>query len=116
VTLADVVQTHWTAVAVVAELPRNRGVCALIGARQIALFRTDSDVVYAIDNYDPFSRANVVARGVIGDRDGIPKVASPIYKQSFDLRTGVCLDDPAVSIPVYAVRVRNGEVQVACPR
>ena len=30
-------------------------------------------------------------------------MASPIYKQAFDLRTGSCLDDEAVSLRVYRV-------------
>jgi nitrite reductase (NADH) small subunit len=31
----------------------------------------------------------------------------------FDLRTGACLDDPGVSVPVYPARVRDGLVEVA---
>ena len=36
----------------------------------------------------------MISRGIVGDRGGVPKIASPIFKQSFDLRTGQCLDDP----------------------
>ena len=61
---------------------------------------------------DPFSKAMVLSRGIVGDRNGIPKIASPIYKQSFDLRTGTCLDDPTVTIPTYPVRVVDGMVQI----
>ena len=39
-------------------------------------------------------------------------VASPLLKQRFDLRTGVCLDDPAVVVPSYEVRVVDGMVVV----
>ena len=49
--------------------------------------------IFAVGNYDPFSHAFVIARGIVGDRGGVPKIASPIFKQSFDLRTGQCLDD-----------------------
>jgi len=38
-----------------------------------------------------------------------------VYKQSFDLATGECLDDPAVSVPTFEVRVLDGHVQVALP-
>jgi nitrite reductase (NADH) small subunit len=48
----------------------------------------------------------------VGDRNGIPKVASPIYKQNFNLQTGECFDDPTVQLPVYPVRVADGQVQV----
>ena len=44
----------------------------------------------------------------------MPKISSPIYKQSFDLRTGQCLDDPAVAVAVYRVRLRGDDVEVAC--
>jgi len=72
----------------------------------------EGDEVYAVGNYDPFSHAFVIARGIVGDRGGIPKIASPIFKQSFDLRTGQCLDDPDTRIPSYPVRVRDGRVAV----
>ncbi|HCF29931.1 MAG TPA: nitrite reductase (NAD(P)H) small subunit, partial [Cyanobacteria bacterium UBA11049] len=77
-------------------------------------FRVGSGAdVFAISNYDPFSKAFVLARGIVGDRNKIPKVASPIYKQNFNLLTGQCLDDETVSVPTYEVRVVEDRVQVA---
>jgi nitrite reductase (NADH) small subunit len=55
----------------------------------------------------------VLARGIVGDKTGIPKIASPIYKQSFNLVTGECLDDPNVRLPVYAVRIVSGRIQIS---
>jgi nitrite reductase (NADH) small subunit len=79
----------------------------------VAVFRVgEGDRVLAIGNYDPFSKANVLSRGIVGDRAGRVKVASPIYKQSFCLETGECLDDPGVSVPTFDVRVRDGIVEV----
>ena len=71
------------------------------------------DELFAISNFDPFSSAFVLSRGIVGSRGARLKVASPIYKQSFDLRTGECLDDTSVTIPTYAIRVVDGRVQVA---
>ena len=85
------------------------GVCALVDGRQIAVFRLGDDTLYAIDNYDPFSRANVLSRGIVGDQKGEVVVASPIYKQHFSLTSGQCLEDPAVSISVFRVRL-DGDV------
>jgi nitrite reductase (NADH) small subunit len=65
-----------------------------------------------MSNYDPCSRASVLARGIVGDRGGTPFVASPMHKQAFDLRTGQCLDDAAVRVPTYDVRVDDGLVLV----
>jgi nitrite reductase (NADH) small subunit len=103
----------WVDVCEVDVLHPDRGVCALVAGQQVAVFRlSGTDEVVALANRDPFSGAQVMSRGIVGDRNGIPKVASPVYKQSFDLQTGVCLDDPAVSIPVYPVRLDGGRVQV----
>ncbi|MFK0228369.1 nitrite reductase large subunit NirB [Streptomyces sp. NPDC090303] len=68
-----------------------------------ALFRDGDGAVYAVGNRDPFSGAEVIADGIMGSRDGVPVVASPMHKQEFDLRTGVCLDDPEVALPVLPV-------------
>jgi nitrite reductase (NADH) small subunit len=94
-------------------LPVDRGVAALVDGAQVAIFRSADDSVYALSNHDPFSGAMVISRGIVGSRGDRPTVASPIYKQVFDLATGHCLDDPAVSLATYAVRVRDGVVEVA---
>ena len=90
----------------------ERGVAALVGDVQIALFRTHDGSVFALGNQDPFSGANVMSRGIVGSRGDVPTVASPMFKQVFDLRTGQCLDDPSVSLPVYQVEVVDGQVTV----
>ena len=104
---------RWTTICPLERLLPNTGVCALVNNRQIAVFRVgEGEDVYAIDNYDPFSKASVLSRGIVGDRNGIPKVASPIYKQNFSLRTGECLDDPTVILQTFPVQVVDGQVQV----
>jgi nitrite reductase (NADH) small subunit len=103
----------WEDVCGVDELLPATGVCALVAGRQVALVRTAvPDAVYAIANFDPFSKAFVLSRGIVGDRGGVPKIASPIYKQSFELRTGQCLDDPQVRVPTFEVRVERGRILV----
>jgi len=107
--------THdgWVTVCGLDEIVADTGVCCLVGQKQVAVFRVgDGDRVLAIGNYDPFSKANVLSRGIVGDRAGRVKVASPIFKQSFCLETGECLDDPGVSVPTFDVRVRDGIVEV----
>jgi nitrite reductase (NADH) small subunit len=108
--------SQWQAVCALDDILPDTGAAALIGGRQIAIVRVgEGDEVYALDNLDPFSHACVLARGIVGDRGGVPKIASPIFKQSFDLRTGRCLDDPKVAVAVYAARVRDGVVEVELP-
>jgi assimilatory nitrate reductase catalytic subunit len=91
------------------------GVCALVEGKQVAVFRLDDDSVYALDNFDPFSQANVLSRGIVGDLKGELVVASPVYKQHFSLATGHCLEDSSVRVPVYKARVEAGEIHVETP-
>jgi nitrite reductase (NADH) small subunit len=102
---------QWEDVCALDDIVPWTGVCALLEGRQVAIVRTD-DAVYALDNLDPFSKAYVLSRGIVGDRSGIPKIASPIFKQTFDLRTGQCLDRPEVRVPTHEVRVERGRILV----
>lgn len=104
---------QWTAVCRYDDLQPERGVAALVGGAQVALFRAFDGTLYAIGNQDPFTGAFVLSRGIMGTRSGVPTVASPLHKQVFDLRTGVCLDDEGTEAGVFAVRVRDGLVEVA---
>jgi nitrite reductase (NADH) small subunit len=103
---------RWEAACRVEALQPERGVAALFGDLQVALFLTHEGAVRAIGNIDPFSGAAVLSRGIVGDRKGEPTVASPVYKQAFSLIDGRCLDDPAVSVPSYPVRAVDGFLQV----
>jgi nitrite reductase (NADH) large subunit len=96
------------------EVIPESGVAALLGTRQIAVFRV-GDAVYAIGNHDPASGANVLARGIVGDLKGELVVASPIYKHHYSLATGRCLEDPGVSVPTYDARIGDGEIWVRQP-
>ena len=110
--------TSWVDVCPVDRIVPNRGVAALVGHYQVAVFRVDpghDEELLALSNYDPFSKAYVLSRGIVGSRGDRLKVASPVYKQSFDLRTGECLDDPDVSVATFPVRLVDGRVQVALP-
>ena len=108
----DMSLKQWTAVCPLDDIVPNSGVCALIGGQQVAVFRTDDDRVYALSNHDPFSNANVLSRGIVGDIKGELVVASPVYKQHFSLATGLCVEDAAVKVAVFPARVDNGIVQV----
>jgi nitrite reductase (NADH) small subunit len=104
----------WTAVCRYDELLCERGVAALLpGGRQVALFRLADGTVHAVGQRDPYSGANVMSRGLVGTRGDRHVVASPMYKQHFDLRSGEAVDDPDVRLPVHLVRVRDGLVEVS---
>jgi len=95
----------------VTDLLEDAGIAALIDEEQVALFYVKkTEQVFALSNYDPFSEANVMSRGIIGSIGDDLVVASPIYKQHFNLATGQCVEDASVSIDSYPVRINNGRV------
>jgi nitrite reductase (NADH) small subunit len=107
---------RWVTVCNKSDLIAGRGVAALINNHQYAVFLTEQGDLFAIDNRDPFCDANVMARGLIGDRHGEPKVASPMLKQTFSLQTGICFEDPTVTINTYQIRTtptQTIEIQVS---
>ena len=107
--------THWTPVCRLEDILPGGGRCALVGGRQVAVFRV-AGRVFALSNFDPFTRANVLSRGLTGSytvsAEERYKVASPLLKHAFDLETGACLSDPAVSIPVYATRTEDDRIWI----
>lgn len=109
----DTANQFWVDVCSLNDLVENIGQCALINGKQVAVFCVSgTEDVYAIDNFDPFSEANVISRGILGDLGGRIVVASPIYKQHFELKSGQCLEDETVKLNTYNVRVQDGLVQI----
>src|SRR5262245_57774132 len=105
-------EEHWVDLCDLDDVVPGTGVAALVFGEQIAVVRPRTgQAVYAISNFDPFSKAFVIARGIVGDKKGVAKIASPIFKQNFNLETGECLDDPRVRLPTYAVRTVGRRIQ-----
>lgn len=100
----------WHRICALDDIWPDTGVCALVAGRQIAVFRLASGALYAIDNHDPNSGANVLSRGIVGDLAGEPVVASPIYKHHYQLRSGICLENADTPVRTYPVEVRDGSV------
>lgn len=106
-------ENQWVDVCNLDDITPNTGVGALIAGQSVALFRVGSEKrIYALSNKDPFSQANVMARGIIGDLQGERVIASPIYKQHFSLATGRCLEDKDQKLLVFPTKIENGRVWV----
>jgi NAD(P)H-dependent nitrite reductase small subunit len=105
------ITARWHSVCALEDILPESGAAALIDGEQVAVFRV-RDAVFAIGNHDPASNANVLARGIVGDIGGEIVVASPIYKQHFNLITGRCLEDPRFSVAAYMAEVRDGRIWV----
>ncbi|WP_022940975.1 nitrite reductase small subunit NirD [Psychromonas hadalis] len=107
------INSEWTTICKKNELSPNAGTCAQFKNQQVAIFFCKrSDNIYAVANFDPFGQANVMSRGMMGSTEGKTYVASPLYKQRFDLRTGQCFESAEHSLKTYAVRVANENVQL----
>ncbi|MFB9145968.1 nitrite reductase small subunit NirD [Halomonas alkalicola] len=132
---ANTMTQTWQRLCTRADLVPHSGVAAWLetpeGPAQVAIFYLPSDPntsqpsdpntsqlpghaqeLYAIDHRDPFSGANVIARGIVGDLQGEPVVASPLYKQHFRLADGRCLEDDSVQLRTWKVSFKGEEVWI----
>lgn len=111
-------EKQWQTICGLDDLVENSGVCALLADEtQVAIFKLptavveDEQEVYAISNFDPIGKANVLYRGIVGCNQGEPVVASPLYKQQFSLKTGKCLQEESF-VSAYQTRVHDKQVQI----
>ena len=102
----------YTPICAVDDILPNTGVAARVGDRHVAVFRIGAERFHAIDNIDPRSGASVLARGLVGNLGERVVVASPLYKNHFDLSTGECLEAPEQSVRAHGVRIDAGRVNV----
>ncbi len=106
---------NWITVCSDTDLVTNSGVCALLNEQQIALFKIKSannEQLFAVSNWDPIGKANVLYRGLLGSVQDSKVIISPLYKQRYCLESGQCLDDAAIKLIVYPVRIEQKQVQL----
>lgn len=107
---------EWVQVCAASALIADAGICALIKDQQIAIFYLPSlqGKIFAVSNYDPISKANVIYRGIVGSVNNAPVIASPMYKQQFWLETGGCIQQEDVALTTFPVKLENGLLEVFC--
>jgi nitrite reductase (NADH) small subunit len=103
----------WHRVCAIDELEPAWGEAALVGGKQVALFRTMPDEVLAVSQQDPATLSNVMARGIVGSRGSRPTIASPLHKEVYDLETGECFTNPELRLATYNTRLVDGYIEVA---
>jgi len=107
---------EWRALCNRSDLVAGSGVVAWLDGRQVALFylpaTEEGEQVYAVENRDPKSGANVIGRGIVGQLQGDLVVASPLYKQHFRLEDGSCVEFPDQRLQAWPARLTGDRVEV----
>lgn len=103
----------WFKAAQVKDFPENGGACLRYKDMQIAVFNfARRNEWYACQNLCPHKMQMILSRGMIGSKEGEPKVACPFHKRAFSLKTGECLNAEECNISVFPVRIEDGYVLV----
>ena len=103
----------WFRAAPVDRFPKNGGACIKYGDRQIAVFNfTREGNWYACQNLCPHKMEMVLSRGMIGEENLEPKVACPLHKNTFSLKTGKHLNGELPTLATYPVKVEDGFVYI----
>ncbi len=104
---------HWFKAAPITAFPKNGGACIKYKDQQIAIFSFDrKGKWYACQNLCPHKMEMILSRGMIGDEQGLAKVACPLHKKTFSLESGENLNGDLPAIAVYPVKVKDGFVNV----
>ena len=105
--------SQWTTICQFEDLTPNTGICALFEEEHVAIFYCQrTEQLYAVNNVDPIAKASVLSRGIMASLQGEMYVASPLYKQHFNLSTGECLEEPEQQLKTYLIRRENDQIQL----
>ena len=106
-------EKNWIEAGNEADFPEGLGVCIKNGEDQIAVFNFDGSEWYAVQNLCPHDNQMVLSRGLTGSANGDPKIACPLHKRAFSLRSGEFLGEGEMScLKTYPVRREDGKVFV----
>lgn len=105
--------TFWYKAAEVSKFPKNGGACVKYKDKQIAVFNFAREGRwYACQNSCPHKMEMVLSRGMIGEENGEPKIACPLHKNTFSLKTGEHLNGTLDKIATFPVKVADGFVYI----
>jgi len=103
---------EWINVGAVVNFAKDLGSCVKVNGLQIAIFNlSKNNQWFAVQNLCPHDKRMVLSRGIIGDKEGEPKVTCPLHKNSFSLKSGMRISEGDVDdITTYPVKVKDGDV------
>ncbi len=111
-----IAQRNWVRVAKAEDVPTDGGIAVKYGNAQLAVFNfAHRGEWYACQNMCPHKQDMVLARGILGDQSGTPKVACPLHKKTFNLQDGSCLSGDDMTVVTFPVKVEDGWVMLELP-
>ncbi|WP_242085028.1 nitrite reductase small subunit NirD [Aestuariivivens sediminis] len=112
-TVTEACVKTWFKVGVTEDFPENSGACIKYKTKQIAVYNfARISKWYACQNVCPHKMEMVLSLGMIGDKNGIPKVACPMHKKNFSLEDGSQLGGDDLKIATYPVKIKDGNVYI----
>ena len=100
---------EYTTVAKVGDIAEGQASLFTIGARMVAVFRSD-DQYYALDDLCPHMGASLSTGHL---EDGV--VTCPWHAWRFRVCDGTWVDNPRLKVGAYEVRLDGDRIQVAMP-
>ena len=108
------IEMKWIKTVAIKNIPKDDGVCFKYNNKQIAIFSFNNKF-YATQNLCPHDRRMVLSRGILGDKEGEPKIACPMHKRTFSLETGENFELDTGKIETYQTEVKKGFLYVRIP-
>ncbi|KAK7233364.1 NADH-dependent monodehydroascorbate reductase [Aureococcus anophagefferens] len=81
-------QKAWLGFGPVDDYPSDIGTAILYGETQLSAFKLADGQLFVTQNMCPHKQAFVLSQGLVGDADGLAKVACPLHKKTFGLADG----------------------------
>ena len=100
--------TEWIEIGTVQAIPRRGARCVTTPAGKIAVFRTQEDQIFAIDNRCPHKNGPL-SEGIVHGAS----VTCPLHNWVFDLTTGKALGADEGQVRTYAIDVVDGRIFIA---
>lgn len=100
--------TEWIEIGAVAAVPRRGARCVNTPSGKIAVFRTQEDQIFAIENRCAH-RQGPLSEGIVHGAS----VTCPLHNWVFDLETGQALGADHGQVRTYAINVVDGRIFIA---
>ncbi len=91
------------------EIPTQGGRLIKLGDKDIALIRTSTDTVFALDNKCPHKDGPLVEGVVTGTT-----LICPLHAEKIDMETGEPKSKDLSCVKIYKVTVKEGSVYISC--